>query len=260
MKKGFISIIALIEFIVLIMAGVFILLKMSDWELSNIELFSFVFSKKDEISETMNQEPQFPYNEDSVQTSAPSIETLIPISTPRAEMMKSTEPAILFEDDFEDGLSDEWDVVSGNPLIVNGKLTTDQDTWLLVGDPNWENVSVEFNTNFERSTFGTGTSFNGIGVRVKDIDNMYFIRWGEYQDGIFIIDDGNWNELPNTGYDVVDKEVNLRITVVDGQVALYDNGIKALSFFDTRFKSGRVAVHIFTNSTFDDFRIKEILD
>ena len=89
---------------------------------------------------------------------------------------------------------------------------------------------------------------------------MYFIRWGEYQDGIFIIEDGNWNALPRMDYDVLDKEVNLRITVVDGQVTLYDNGVKALSFFDTCFESGRVAVHIFANSTFDDLKIKKILE
>ena len=221
--------------------------------------FQFIRAGQEQIEQQQPTQSRAQIQEEPTQIMQPTaIPTNAETSTP--EPTAPPQPAILFEDNFENGLSNAWEVVSGNPMIVNGKLTTDQDTWLLVGDPSWKNISVEFNTNFKRSTFGTGTSFNGIGLRAKDVDNMYFIRWGEYQDGIFIIEDGNWNELPDTGYDVIDKEVNLRITVVDGQVTLYDNGVKALSFFDTRFENGRVAVHIFANSTFDDFKIKEILE
>ena len=68
--------------------------------------------------------------------------------TEQIEQKRTASLEVIFEDDFEDGLSDNWEIVSGNPIVVNGMLTADQDTWLLVGDQSWKNVSVEFNTNF----------------------------------------------------------------------------------------------------------------
>jgi len=187
-----------------------------------------------------------------------TIPTIAETSTP--EPTAPPQPAVLFEDNFENGLSSGWEIVSGNPMIVNGMLTTDQDTWLMVGDPSWKNYSVEFTTDHPMSLYGLGTGFNAIGMRAQDIDNMYAFRWGQYQGEGYIVEGGNWAEIPQSDYDVSNKEINLRFTMVDGTMTVYENGVKAISFFDTRFANGKIVLKIFPEAVFDNFKIKEILE
>jgi hypothetical protein len=98
---------------------------------------------------------------------------------PAATANLPPKPAVLFEDNFDAGLSPDWEVISGNPIIVNGMLTTAQDTWLLVGDPEWINYSLEFRTDSKNGFFWEG--YNAVGIHVLDIDNMYAYKWAEYE-------------------------------------------------------------------------------
>ncbi len=96
---------------------------------------------------------------------------IIPTESPTYTPPAPPKPAILFEDDFDDGLSNAWEMVSGNPVVVNGTLSADQDTWLLVGDPTWTNYSVEFQGESVKSHFYYGADI--VALRVFDMDNMY---------------------------------------------------------------------------------------
>lgn len=189
---------------------------------------------------------------------APTNTDVVPTESPTPEATAPPQADILFEDDFEDGLSDAWEVISGNPIVVNGMLTADQDTWLMVGDPSWENYSIEFDTDSPVGWISQG--FNVIGVRAEDIDNMYAYKWAEYEGYSYFVEEGHWSEIPQSEYNVENEGSNLMINVIDGQIALYENGMKATSFFDSRFKNGRIALRIFPEATIDNFKVKEILD
>lgn len=189
---------------------------------------------------------------------APTNTNVVPTESPTPEATAPPQADVLFEDDFEDGLSDAWEVISGNPIVVNGMLTADQDTWLMVGDPSWENYSIEFDTDSPVGWISQG--FNVIGVRAEDIDNMYAYKWAEYEGYSYIVEEGNWSEIPQSEYNVENAGSNLMINVIDGQIALYENGMKATSFFDSRFKNGRIALRIFPEATIDNFKVKEILE
>ena len=210
-------------------------------------------SQEDKLSS-----PEAEQTEVILPTAIPTSVEIIPTESPT--YTPPPKPAVLFEDNFDTGLSEAWEIVSGNPIVVNGMLSADQVSWLMVGDPTWKNYSIEFNTDHPVPLLGSGTDFNAIGMRAQDIDNMYAFVWGQYQGESYIIEDGNWAEVPQSDYDVDDDETNLMLSVVNGQMTVYENGIKATSFFDTRFENGRIAVRIFSNAVIDDFKVKEILE
>jgi len=215
------------------------------------------------VVDTTQEEPADLIQATAIPTKIEVIPTnteVIPTETFTPEPTSPPKPAILFEDDFENGLSDAWEVVSGNPMVVNGMLTTDRDTWLLVGDPSWKNYSVEFVTD---SPFGWHKQeMNAVGVRAQGIENMYAYGWGSYIGAGYIEENGEFTEVPNTKMDFeYDYDIKTqRITVQDGVVTVYRFGSKIISFVDERFTSGRVAIKITNESTIDDFKIKEILE
>lgn len=185
---------------------------------------------------------------------------IVPDESPTTEPTPPPQPAILFEDNFETGLSEAWEVVSGNPFVVNGMLASDQDTWLFVGDPSWINYSIEYDTQAERiSKIYQG--FNATAVRVVDFDNMYAGKWTNLETQWFIIENGDWNEIPNSKTEVDWSEnINHRITANGNIITVYINGIKHFSFVDSKYTQGRVGIMVHDNTQIDNFKIKEILD
>ncbi len=188
----------------------------------------------------------------------PTNTAMQPTALPTPEPTSPPKPAILFEDDFESGLLDAWEVVSGNPIVVNGTLSTDQDTWLLVGDPGWENYSIEFRTN---SPVGwTAQGFNALGVRAETVDNMYAYKWAEYDSECFILKNGDWVAVPQTDFVPGREEKTYRFTIEDDLFTVYMNGQKRTSFFDKRYSNGRIALKLFADTFIDDFKVREILE
>ena len=179
--------------------------------------------------------------------------------TPKATVRPK--PATLFEDNFEQGLSDEWEVISGNPIVINGMLSADQDTWLVVGDPNWTNYSVEYNAESFYDWFTD--EYNITSIRMFDIDNFYAYRWLRDQGSWFVVQGGKWNEVPNS---LIKYQSNVsglhnhRITVNNGIVTFYRDGIQQFSFISDKYPSGRIGLMVSQRTTVDDFKIKEILE
>ena len=144
------------------------------------------------------------------------------------------------------------------PIIVNGMLTTDQDTWLLVGDPEWINYSLEFRTDSKNGFFWEG--YNAVGIHVLDIDNMYAYKWAEYESASYIIENGNWNEVPQSEFDPSNEIKNFRLTIKNNLITIYENGEKRTSYYDSRFEKGRIVIKIFAETVFDDFIVREIFE
>jgi DNA-binding CsgD family transcriptional regulator len=179
---------------------------------------------------------------------------------PAASATLPPKPKVLFEDNFDQGLSEVWDVVSGNPMIVNGMLTSDQDVWLMVGDPTWKNYSVEFKAETDINAANLG--FNIIGVRVVDIDNMYAYEFSTYDTLWSIVKDGKWNAIPGST-NLSGEKLNIsdfKIIVNNSSITFYIDGIQKFSFVDSKYPHGQLIFKVSQGSIFDNFKVKEILD
>ena len=192
-------------------------------------------------------------------TAIPNETVVVSTESPSPEPVTQQKQDLPFEDTFDEGLSDAWEVVSGNPIIVNGMLSTDQDTWLMVGDPTWEDYSIEFKSDF----YGYGTysfGFNAIGVRASDIDNMYAYKWVEHESVSAIVQNGEWMEIPQSEFMPGNEQLNFRITIKDNKFSVFVNDELKTSFFDEKYKKGQVALKLHPETTIDDFKVREISD
>ncbi len=165
-------------------------------------------------------------------------------------------PAILFSDDFSAGLSSGWQVVYGNPLVVNDMLTTDQNTLLMIGDPSWKNYSIEFTA--DPGFCWLSRAENWVLVRAENTNNMYAYKWGECESYWFIVKNGVWNEVPQSDYNPGWETSNFRIEVEGGSMSVYGNGLLGSSIFDNTYTEGRIGLMIGENTTLDDFVVREI--
>ena len=188
----------------------------------------------------------------------PTESVIEPAESPIPESTAPLIPAVLFEDDFDSGLSDAWEIVSGNPIVVNGTLSTDQDTWLLVGDPTWTNYSVEFQGESGKDHFYDGADI--VALRVFDMDNLYAYKWVFVEREWYVVENGEWNIVPQT-YFLEQREVsNFRFEVKGDSIKVYIDGIIESSFFDDKFAQGRIGLFISKDTVIDDFKVREVLD
>jgi hypothetical protein len=187
-------------------------------------------------------------------TNTEIVSTQSPTNTPPI----MPKPEILFEDDFETGLSNAWEVVSGNPIVVNGTLSADRDTWLLVGDSTWTNYSVEFQGESGKDHFYDGADI--VALRFLDLDNMYAYKWVFVEREWYVVKNGEWNIVPQT-YSLKQRKVtDFRFEVKGDSIKVYIDGIIESSFFDDKFSQGRIGLFISKDTVIDDFKIKEILE
>jgi len=184
---------------------------------------------------------------------------VIPTVTPTLQPAAISKSSVLFEDNFDTGLSPLWETISGEPMIANGMLTAAHDTWLLVGDPSWKNYSVEYDVEIDNQYFSYG--FDVIAVRVVDIDNMYAYKWAEFEAQWNIVQNNKWNVIPKSDEAIPSfiHLYNFRITANKNIITLYIDGEQKFSFVDSKFPQGRVGLLISENTVIDNFKVKEIL-
>ena len=189
----------------------------------------------------------------------PTNTAIIPTESPTPEPTSAPQPTILFEDNFDDGLSDAWEIVQGSPVVVNGMLSTDQNTWLIVGDPSWKNYSIEFTSTEENyNSFYAG--FNAIGVRASDIDNMYAFKWVEHESICSIVRNGEWGEVPQSSFKPGYSPYIFRIIVKNDKISVFLNDDLKASFFSNEYNEGRIALKIYDATSIDNFKVREILE
>jgi DNA-binding CsgD family transcriptional regulator len=177
--------------------------------------------------------------------------TLVPTLTPLPT------PVILFEDNFDQGLSGSWNIVSGNPVVVNGQLTADQNSWLSIGDSSWTDYRVQF-TQHPADCWYYDTS-NAIGLRVQDTQNMVAYVWADCESEWDMVQDGAWNMVPNTYLEHGnDGTVVVTITVQGDQFTVDVNGERRGSFFNSDFRQGGIALKVGKDTLIDDLKITAI--
>jgi hypothetical protein len=189
----------------------------------------------------------------------PTNTAVIPTLTPSPQPTAIPKSGVLFEDNFDTGLSPLWEVVSGEPIIVNGKLAASQDTWIVVGDPNWTNYSVEYvaDSFFNYLNF----DYNVTAVRVMDMGNMYAAEWSSSQIVWLKVENGQWNEIPESNTKMDGARVNShRITVNKNIITVFVNGIQKFYFVDSKYTHGRIGIMIHEGTQIDNFKVRAILD
>lgn len=158
---------------------------------------------------------------------------------------------ILFEDNFDNGLSPDWKIESGHPIVVSGTLSADQDTTLTVGDPSWGNYQVEFSVKG-----GDCCDDRVIAVRVVDSNNMvgftYSWCYGCFT-GWYVLKDGQKNKIPNT--DKAPSANQIRLVAQNNKFSVFSGNELLSSFYDDSFQQGKIALMIGRNDTIDNFRV-----
>lgn len=164
-------------------------------------------------------------------TSAPVQQVVVPTST--SQPTAPPQPASLFTDNFDGGLSSGWQVAYGNPLVVNGLLTTDSDTMLIVGDSSWRDYAVEYDAS--AGFCWLSRAENWVSVRAVDTDNNYAYKWAFCESFWYIVKNGKWNEVPQSGFNPGSEEHHFKIQAEGGNLTVYVDGMLMSSLYDTSF-------------------------
>ena len=181
---------------------------------------------------------------------------LTPAGTgPVTEGAPPTLPPLLFADNFDLGLSPNWIYLSGNPFVVNDRLTASEPTWLVVGDPSWSNYTIDFWG--ESSGCGEVENENAVTVRMVDSENLVAFLWTEC-DTMWLERHGSkWFEVPNSKTKGVGREKAHLIVLVEGaRFTAYLGDEKLSSFFSESFPEGMVGLMLGSQTQIDDFTIR----
>jgi DNA-binding CsgD family transcriptional regulator len=215
------------------------------------------------ISESLTRTPQPSVAPTSTLTAVPSstptiTQTPAPSQTPTETPVPSPTLTILMRDTFDDGL-DQWQVLTGDPLIVNGELTgkEGQTSWLATGDPNWRNIKVEILT----TPTGCAAYYDTpifIAVRFVDMNNMLGFKYDSCTFIWYEKVNGRWSIIPNTQAKASGEQQTIDIIANGDQYSAYTQGMQINSFYDNKFKSGRVAVLIGEGMTIDEITIYQL--
>lgn len=181
-----------------------------------------------------------------------STQPLLPSPTPSLQPTEAFIPppdGILFFDDFNSGLKSEWEVMSGKPVISNGGLSATEDTWLIVGDPRWQNYIVEFDGVRNQAEMY-------LGVHVHDLGNMAAFQWHFDHSGWYLVEDGDWASVEDTKvFRLGGKTGPAKITVENNQYSATVFGRDVGSFWEATFSMGRVAINLDEWIVIDNFKI-----
>ncbi len=180
-------------------------------------------------------------------------------SDPSPNFTALPQPTILFEDNFNQGLSNGWSIASGNPLFINGELTSDQNTWLIVGDNSWTDYMVQFSAQTAKCWYYD--NWNAFGVRAQDTGNMIAFKWASCESELDIVKNGNWLTVPNSHVskgDYGNVPITITITVQGGQFTFDINGERVSSLFNSDFSLGGIALRVGAQTQIDNFKVTAI--
>jgi len=207
-------------------------------------------------------------------TSLPvSTVTLSPtvLPSPSATLSPTALPSgFEFFDDFEFGLSDQWEIQYGQLGMVDGKLTvitpstgTQTYHFITLRELNWGDVTVEV----ELASFNdllNGTTSDGVGAIVlhQSVNSqaaglMFYPRYEGMEFGIFS-DDGEWSPLPTSfisglknGFDLYNSVHTIKMVSRGDTYIVYIDNRKITSATISGNDVGEIGLW-FRTSTHDD--------
>lgn len=169
-------------------------------------------------------------------TKSPTKLAETPVTSPKPTQL------VLIDDSFSHDISSDWEVVTGDWRIINGKLSTITRydwSYMMRGDNSWKNYAVYFEvdgTNDKHSDFY-------ILVRAIDINNAVYFKihndqWNARYCSLVLVLGGKETKLSDcNGYC---NEGNIRIEVKGNIYTAYSDEKPICSVSDSTFSSGRV--------------------
>jgi len=136
-------------------------------------------------------------------------------------------------------------------------LTTDQDTWMIVGDPSWTDYTIELAADPKNCWMSR--NYSAVGFHIVDLNNMAAFGWAGCESYWYVVENGDWKEVPNTEAKPGGEFPTMKFIVENNQYAAYVNDQKLSSFFNEKFKSGKVALRIDPETLIDNFIIKQVI-
>ena len=200
-------------------------------------------------------------------TEAPASETsppraiateALPTSTFQPSITPRPTEIVLFEDNFETGLSPQWQLVYCNPLVVNGMLTADRDTVLLVGDSSWTDYQIDFDADAADCWFSWSSNY--LGVRVNNADNMIAYKWADCESYWYVVKNGSWQEVPASEFGPGYEMLHFTIKVQGSELSVYVDGLKESSFINTEFTQGKLYLAIAADTLIENFMVRPVID
>jgi len=173
----------------------------------------------------------------------------------RTPMPTTPRPEVLFEDDFNTGLKEQWLVVSGTPLVVDKHLTGDGDFVLWIGDGSWENYGVTFDIVESGCAWFWSKCLYGVGIRNTN-GNMPVYRWANFESLWYTLTDDEWAEVPGT-HKKSQRNVERIKVEVNGQ-EFAGAGSEKTSFYNNEFLRGGVALYPNSYIKIDNFKVTKL--
>jgi hypothetical protein len=146
----------------------------------------------------------------STHTAAPPTVTSTSTNTPQPTQSPTSSVPALFFDDFNNGKSGEWQLISGDePVIVNGSLTFEGTTTNMIIDQEWTDYELSFYVSNMQCQEHVGSRGLTVGLRVQDANNMVALRIND-QDYC----GGTWGRIQNSEFDSLPTS-NFKLPPVD---------------------------------------------
>lgn len=215
-----------------------------------------------------------PTPEEATQTPVIIEQVVVVTATPLPATLPPTQPpapsiALPFSDNFDNGASPTWKVLSGNWLTVDGRYTTLPDDngwqWSVLSDPTWKNYRVSVNIYLPH-IFSANQGKIAIAARVSSSQPKYLSL---YVDNIrtqagwaFIGNDYSVYDYVSGPAEYVPESANIELEVRDNQFTARLNGRDIQTITLTGYEQGGAALGVYCDSTgcpsFDDFEIKAV--
>ncbi len=169
------------------------------------------------------------------------------------DTINPSEPVILFEDNFDNGLSELWRRESGDPLITGGTLSAKNPNSgaliMSVGDNSWVNYEVEFSIlklgSFTQDLLGLRSNNNG-GAVVLIVNNGNGL-WG-------IMSSKGMEQFGSTRYQI--KNLEHFSVKVQGNKFEAMGGTNYIDV-DNKFPDGGIFIKL-SSFTIDNFKVTKL--
>ncbi|MGA7193994.1 MAG: helix-turn-helix transcriptional regulator [Anaerolineales bacterium] len=199
-----------------------------------------------------------------VVTATPLPATQLPQATTAPTSIPTSSISLPFADNFNNGANPAWQPITsqGTWRVINGRYTeTGETTFLwsysLVGDPNWQDYTVDVDYSLELDNAA------GLAVLVRAggqsnlglafVINNYEASWRIWQNG-------QWQKLV-TSTGGPSMQGHIKVQVQGSTFTASANGISPLVITDTSTSSGMVGLGVLCRDpascpTFDNFSVK----
>jgi len=184
--------------------------------------------------------------------------TAVPTNTPPPTNTVIPTPETLLIDSFSGQLDPRWHTedLIGNPVIVDGQLTTDQPTRLSVGDTTWTDYEVQFDFIKGVSCSEQEKKTDALGVRATDESNMLLMVFHECRLNWIYVTNGEWKPVPGTER-ISGMPKHWRVRVEGSSITVFGTS-QIITFTDNNHPNGYVYFYLQPGSIFDNFQIKRL--